>query len=235
MSNYRLYFIVIALLITGISYLATNDFLVTIIVGIIYLIYPQIALATIIEKNSKTYNRFNECFHFVNTFLVSIEIKGSLASAFENVNNSMGKEYQLVYEGIRDFSLEEKITYLIKYFPFHFYSLFIKVVNLWQEQGGDILSMSSHLLEEGRKNEEYLSYCHVQSTSKIVEFIILWVFTIMIIAIMRLALNQFFYLIIDKLLYKVGMGLFFLFMLASIDIAVRRTSKYDIKGWNEYE
>ena len=235
MNNYRLYFIVIALVVSGMSYLATNDLYVLIGVSLAFLVYPQIALVNRLEKSSKSYTRYKECFHFVNSFLVSLQIKGSIASAFESVNSSMSKEYQQIYEGIRDFSEEEKINYLIKFFPFHFYSLFIKIITLWQEQGGDILSMSSHLLEEGRKNAEYLSFCHVQAMAKIVEFVILWIFTLLILVIMRFSLSQFFSLLTGKVLYKVGIGVFFLFLLVCVDVAVRKISQYEIKGWEEYE
>ncbi|MBE6135709.1 MAG: hypothetical protein E7181_00340 [Erysipelotrichaceae bacterium] len=147
----------------------------------------------------------------------------------------MSKSYQAVYEGIESNKSEDKITYLQKYFPFHYYGLFIKIINLWQEQGGDILSMSSHLLEEGRKSEEYLRYCQDSHLTRTMEFVVLWVFALVNLVVMRVSLNQFFTHIVNNIVYQVGLTAFFLFFLISIDILVRKVTSKEVKGWDEYE
>jgi len=235
MNSYRLYFVIIALIASGVCFFASENLYITIGVGVVFLIYPQIMLVKKIEKSNSTYSRYHECFHFVNSFIVSIDIRGSLNGAFSSINPTMSKSYQAVYEGIESNKSEDKITYLQKYFPFHYYGLFIKIINLWQEQGGDILSMSSHLLEEGRKSEEYLRYCQDSHLTRTMEFVVLWVFALVILVVMRVSLNQFFTHIVNNIVYQVGLTAFFLFFLISIDILVRKVTSKEVKGWDEYE
>ena len=235
MSSYRLTFIVVALIITGVSYFASENLFVTVGVGIVFLVYPQLFLAKKLEKSHNLYERYHECFHFVNSFIISLNIRGSLNGAFSSINPTMNKTYLSMYDGISSNKSEDKIAYLEKYYPFHFYSLFRKVITLWQEQGGDILSMSSHLLDEGRKSEEYLRTCQDMNITRIIEFVVLWVFALIIIVVMRVSLNRFFLRIVSGIAYQIGLGIFFLFLLISIDILVRKITTKEMKGWDEYE
>ena len=235
MSNYRIFFFIIALISAAVCYFASENLYLTIGVGVVFLLYPQIMLVRKLEKNQAIYERYHECYHFVNTFIVSLDIRGSLNSVFSSINSTMSKSYMSVYDGISSNKSEDKLSYLQKYFPFHFYGLFVKVITLWQEQGGEILSMSSHLLEEGRRSEEYLRYCHDLHSTRVIEFTILWLFALIILIVMRVSLNQFFMHIMGKILFQVGLGIFFLFFLISIDILVRKITHKEVKGWDEYE
>ena len=235
MNSYRLYFLIVALVTTAVAYFASENLYLTIGVGVVFILYPQIFLVKKLEKSQSLYQRYHECYHFVNTFIVSLDIRGSLNSAFSSINPSMSKSYQDVYEGISSNKSEDKITYLQKYYPFYFYGLFAKVIALYQEQGGDILSMSSHLLEEGRRSEEHLRYCQDLHLTRTIEFVVLWVFALIILIVMRVSLNQFFSQIMGKILFIVGLSIFFLFFLVSVDILVRKVTTNEIRGWQEYE
>lgn len=232
MNNYRLYFLIIGVLMGGLSYLCTNSIYVTIFVSLLFIIYPQVFLVTPLVKYSSTAKKFYECYHFINSFIISLDVKGSISGAFNSLSQSMNGEFAQIYDGIKNFTEEEKINYLSKYYPFHIYSLFSKVVMLWQEEGGNILMMSAYLLDEGRHNVEYLNYCRSQHLSRIAEFIILWAFTLVILVVLRFALSQFFTVISQQLFYQVAIGLFFGFLLISIDVAVRKISKQEIRGFN---
>lgn len=235
MNSYRLYFLLVGIVATAVCYFASENIYITIGVGAAITLYPQIFLVKKLEKSQETYSRYHECFHFVNSFIVSLDIRGSLSGAFTAINPTMSKQYLAVYDGIASNKSEDKINYLQKYFPFHFYGLFTKVVTLWQEQGGDILMMSTHLLEEGRKSEEYLRYCHDLHLTRTIEFVVLWIFSLVILVVMRVSLNQFFTHIIDKTVYQVGIGVFFSFFLISVEILVRKLTNREVKGWDEYE
>lgn len=235
MNSYRLYFLIVSIVVASICYFASENLYITSGVGLVFLIYPQLFLVKSLQKSQSTYERYHECFRFVNNFIVSLDIRGSLNGTFLAINPSMSQSYISVYEGISSSKPEDKINYLQKYYPFHFYGLFVKVITLWQEQGGSILSMSTQLLEEGRKSEEYLRYCHDLHLTKTIEFSMLWVFSLVILIVMRVSLNQFFSQIIDKLVYQIGLVVFFLFFLISIEILVRKVTSKEVKGWDEYE
>ena len=235
MNSYRLYFFLLALIVSGIAYFASENLYLTLGVGVVFLVYPQIFLVSKLMKSQALNERYHECYHFVNTFIVSLDIRGSLNSAFASINPTMSKTYLSVYDGISSSKSEDKLLYLQKHYPFYFYGLFTKVITLYQEQGGDILSMSTHLLEEGRRSEEHLRYCQDLAFTRTIEFVVLWIFALIILVVMRVSLNQFFNQIMSKTLFIIGLAVFFLFFLVSIDVLVRKITKKELRGWQDYE
>ena len=144
-------------LIFGVScFVATSNFIVSGIVLVLSILYFLILAEPRIKKANESLTRFHECYRFINAYIISINVKGSLSFAFESVKPAMSDSYLSLMDGINDLNDNEKLTYLSKYFPFHVYSLFLNVIQLWQEQGGDILSLSSYLIDETRNVEEYL-------------------------------------------------------------------------------
>ena len=109
------------------------------------------------------------------------------------------------------------------------------LINIYQEQGGNILEMSHYLLEEVRLIEEYISISKSITKKKMVEFTILWLLTLGIMVFMRFALTQFFNTITKQIFYPIGILSICLFCLLSIHIAISKMSKLQIRGWNDAE
>ena len=233
MSKRVMIYISISLVFGIVSFIATNNFIVTIIVMLISLLYFLIIANPLIKKSSILIYRYHECYRFINSFLISLNVKGSLSYAFDNVKPSMTEEYLSIIDGIKEMNDNEKLDYLSRYFTFHVYSLFLNIVSLWEEQGGDILSLSSYLINEARNVEEYLINVQRISRTKIIEFSSLWMFALLILIILRFALSQFFAYITNLVYYPIAIGLFFAFILFSIHILITKSFSYQIKGWQE--
>ena len=105
----------------------------------------------------------------------------------------------------------EKLTYLHKYFAFDLYRIFLDIVTLWSEQGGDILTMSQHLINQVRLKSN-LIHCQNVQRSKTIEFTVLWTIALSIMASLRFALSQF-YAQIKKQLFSKAQWWLFLFLL----------------------
>ena len=99
------------------------------------------------------------------------------------------------------------------------------------EQGGDILSISYYLTEELRRDEDYLIKCESISKRKVIEFSMLWMFTLLIVLILRFALNSFYLKITNLLLFQVAIGLLFLLIIASIHLFIAKTNKVEVRGY----
>ena len=223
-------------IILGISgYIASNN----IVVGITSLIIPFLYFLFISKKMLTRYqikkNRFRECYHFINNFIVSLSIKNSISAAYDSTIETMSQLSFVRSENTDSFTLDEKLEHLSSYFRFHVFSLFIDLIHLYEEQGGNILDMSHYLLEETRQVEEYIFACETISRKKIVEFAILWVLTLIIMITMRFALSQFFSTISKQIFFPIGIGAVILFALVSIHIALSKMCKLKIKGWNDNE
>ena len=140
-----------------------------------------------------------------------------------------------IIDSIEDLSEQEKITYLSKYFKFDLYHLFVDMVSLWNEQGGDILDMSRHLVEQVRLKEEYLLTCESLNKSKTVEFVVLWTIALIILASLRFALSQFFDRISKTIIYQIAVVVVILFALLSIYILILRITNVSLEGWKDDE
>ncbi len=227
--------IVISLIFGVASFVATNNYIVGIICFVLTILYFLIVARALFKKYLVKINRFRECYHFINNFIVSLSIKGTISSAYDSTVSSMPDTFINSIENIESFSQKDKLEHLGKYFKFHVFSLFIDLVNLYQEQGGNILDMSHYLLEETRQIEEYITMSTLIGRKRVVEFAILWMLTISIMVFMRFALSQFFETITKQLFYPIGIGAIILFALLSIHIAISKMCKLKIKGWNDNE
>ncbi len=227
--------IIVSVILAVAGFVASNNYIVAIVVMILSTLYFLFIGKRIVSKYETKVKRFNECYHFINTFIVSLSIKGSVSSAYESSIQIMSEDFVSSIENIETFSQQDKLDHINKYFRFHVFSLFVDLINIFEEQGGNILEMSHYLLEETRLIEEYISSSKSITKKKMVEFAILWLLTLGIMVFMRFALSQFFNTIAKQIFYPIGILFVCLFCLLSIHIAICKMTKLQIRGWNDAE
>ena len=227
--------ILVSLILGICSFVASNNYIVGIAVLALGVLYFLLLARPMFKKYKAKVMRFHECYHFINTFIVSLSVKGTIQAAYESAISSMPDEFLVNIENIETFTNKEKIEHLGKYFRFHIYSLFLDLLNLFEDQGGDILQMSGYLLDELRSIEEYVDTSSSISRKKLTEFAILWFLTLVIMVFLRFALAQFFSLIEKQIFYPIGIGAVCLFCYITIHIGLMRMCSLEIKGWNDHE
>ena len=188
-----------------------------------------------INKNEQKIHRYHQCFQFINSYLISLNVKGSLSSAMESGYETADEGTKEIIDSIKELSEQEKLSYLTKYFKFDLYHLFVDTISLWNEQGGDILKMSQHLVDQVRLKEEYLLTCESLNKSKTIEFVVLWAIALIILAALRFALSQFFDRISKTIVYQVSVVVVILFALLSIYILILRITNVNLEGWKDEE
>lgn len=209
-------------------YLATENILCSAVVLITSLAYFLFIGYPKLKKYAETSKRFHSCYTFINSFIVSLSIKGSIVSAFDYVKLNMDKEYLDIADGLASMNEEEKLEYLKKYFYFDIYKLFVSIVQIFQTQGGDIFSLSHYLINETRREEDYLTHSESMSKSRSIDFAVLWIFTILILMILRFSLTQFYGFISKLLFYQLSIVGMYLLMLVSIHMLIRKiTSNFE--------
>ncbi len=227
--------IIISVILGVTSFVASNNFIIAIAVLVISILYFVFIARPLINKYETKIKRFDECYHFINTFIVSLSIKGSVTSSYESSIQVMPESFISSIENIETFSQQDKLDHINKYFRFHVFSLFVDLINIYEEQGGNILEMSHYLLEETRLIEEYITTSKNITKKKMVEFSILWILTLGIMVFMRFALSQFFNVIAKQIFYPIGILFICLFCLLSIHVALCKMTKLKIRGWNDNE
>ena len=227
--------VVISLAFAGITFIATQNFFSTIIIFVIYNAFFLFVARRQINKSQQKVHRYHQFYQFINTFLISLNVKGSLKAALESAYETSDSATKEILDSITDFNEEEKVAYLSKYFKFDLYNLFVDIIKLWNEEGGDVLKMSRHLINQARDKEEYLLRCQSLNKTKTVEFVILWSIALMILTALRFALSQFFSYIVKTIFYQVAIIVLLLFTLFSIFLLLHRIGHIDLEGWKDDE
>ena len=227
--------IVVSLVFAGVTFIASQNIFSALGVLILYNVFFVLIARRLVNNSQQKIHRYHECYQFINSFIISLNVKGSLSSATQSAYDTSDSGTKEIIDSIKELNDEEKLSYLIKYFKFDLYRLFVDTVSLWNEQGGDIIKMSHHLIEQVRLKEEYLLACESINKSKSIEFIVLWSIALMILAALRFALSQFFIKISQTIIYQVAIVLTMLFALISIYILVKRVTNLSLEGWKDDE
>ena len=227
--------IVVSLVFAGVTFIASQNIFSALGVLILYNVFFVLIARRLVNNSQQKIHRYHESYQFINSFIISLNVKGSLSSAMQSAYDTSDSGTKEIIDSIKELNDEEKLSYLIKYFKFDLYRLFVDTVSLWNEQGGDIIKMSHHLIEQVRLKEEYLLACESINKSKSIEFIVLWSIALMILAALRFALSQFFIKISQTIIYQVAIVLTMLFALISIYILVKRVTNLSLEGWKDDE
>ena len=227
--------IVVSLVFAGVTFIASQNIFSAIGVLIIFTLFFVLIVRRLVNNSQQKIHRYHECYQFINSFIISLNVKGSLNSALQSSYDTADSGTREIIDSIKELTDEEKLAYLVKYFKFDLYRLFVDTVSLWNEQGGDIIKMSHHLIEQVRLKEEYLLACESINKSKSLEFVILWSIALMILAALRFALSQFFIRISQTIFYQIAVVVTMLFALVSIYILIKRITNLNLEGWKEDE
>ena len=233
--NFLLVIIVISITFGGVAYISSNNIISSISIILISIFSLILLVKNPIDKYNHKTHRYHQCYQFINSYLVSLSVKGSMSAALQSGYDVVDRDTKEIIDSIKDLNEEEKITYLHKYFKFDLYRLFVDTISLWNEEGGDILWMSQYLINQIRLKEEYLLTCENITRSKVVEFIALWSISLAILGALRFALSQFFSRIAETIFYQVAVASLFIFVLFSIYLFVKRITYLDLEGWKDDE
>lgn len=233
--NFIVVGIVVSIVLAGITYIASQNVFTSLILFLITNVFFIFIVRKQINKSQLKIHRYHQCFQFINSFIISLNVKGSMSAAIESGYEIMDEATKEIIDSIKELNEQEKLSYLIKYFKFDIYRLFVDTVSLWNEQGGDILKMSRYLIEQARLKEEYIISCQNIHKTKTVEFIVLWAISLTILAALRFALSQFFTYIAKTIIYQVAVVIIMLFALVSVYILTSRIAHIDLEGWKDDE
>ncbi len=233
--NFTALGIIVSFVFAGVTFIASQNIFSSLIILAVYTAFFVLIARRQINKNEQKIHRYHQCFQFINSYLISLNVKGSLNAAMESSYETADEGTKEIIDSIKELSEQEKLSYLTKYFKFDLYHLFVDTVSLWSEQGGDILKMSHHLVDQVRLKEEYLLTCESLNKSKTVEFVVLWAIALVILAALRFALSQFFDRISKTIIYQVAVVVVILFALFSIYILILRITNVNLEGWKDEE
>ena len=156
------------------------------------------------------------CFHFIQTFIISLAVQNSGEEVFKSAVNVLPSELKGKIEGLNDSPLGERLDYLGRYFAFDFFRVFRSIYTLFEEQGGDILKLSQPLFQEASLEEADGDAVYRVKKRYLAQFGVLWGMSIAVALFVRIGLNNFYTALANNIWFLLLGGVYFLLTLGAI-------------------
>ena len=229
MKKIDLIFIISSLFISFSAYLATMQIFIPIGIFAVYILYYFLLIRKKIAQYLHKSEVVHSCYHFINSFLITISVKESLEEAYQNGLRVAPKSLLEETNEIENMTIMERINFLRSYFNLAIYKMFLNVVNLHQEQGGNILTISDSLIRECTRVEKTLNESTAIGNRHLVEFAVLWLLSFFILIFLRFAISQFYSQMISSLIMIAFISGFYLIFLVSVHLFLINFTSISIK------
>lgn len=215
MKKSWVYAFIVSALIGGTAFLSSGHYLIGIAVGLCCFVAALGYVLPVCSEFARKSRKRHECYLFIHGYLITLSVCMSLDKAFEVATQSMGKEFHVLDETLSSMQARERTEYLVAYFESDIYKMFLSILHLYLDRGGDVLKLSSELTAESARIEETEQSYEKQAVRKGVSFFFLWLMAIVIVVFLRFGLSSFFASMQQSPLYLGALALFYLFFVAS--------------------
>ena len=229
MKKIDLIFIISSLVVAFTSYIATTSMYIPLGIFAIYILYYFVLIRKRIKRYLNKVEIVHACYHFINSFIITMSVKESLDEAYQNGIRVAPKSLLIETNAIENMTIIERINFLRSYFNLAIYKMFINIIALHQEQGGNILIISDSLIRECTRVEKTLSESTSIGNRHLVEFFVLWLLSFFILIFLRFAIAQFYNQMINSNLMIGLICGFYLIFLISVHLFLLKFTSISIK------
>lgn len=213
---------IIALIVGAIAWAGTDSWLLSGIIAAIIFLYLFFYVDKMLESHRKSIKKRHECYQFINSFIIAISVKKTVGAALETITAQFSGALNEELRSVEHLDSLDTLTYLNKYFSLPLYDLFLKIINLYLEQGRDVLQMSELLIYEARRMEENINILEIMGKRKVANFSILWIMTGVIILFCRFGIRAFYLQMLGSPLFLSILVGFFLFAILSFHLMLKQ-------------
>ena len=199
-----------ALAVGGLAYLMSNNLFAFLSVSLVFAASFILLLIPWLESKTTLRRKGRECFLFVSSFVTSMSLTSSLERSYENALESSGRdgELQRLAASLPEEGIKERLNYLERYFELERY--------LYEQQGGDILSIAKSLLDELTRVEEMERSIEKESARSLREYLVMWILSGTMLFGIRFGLMNYWEVLEHNLLFMGSVVLYFAVLLGSI-------------------
>lgn len=220
MKKIDIIFGILGILLGFLCFLSTNNIIFSVLVLILFVLDYFFLMRKKFNHYFDLIDRIHTSYHFINSFVITLSVKDSLEDAYQNgirINNAKlnAETAELV-----ELSVVERVKYLKDYFQLSIYKMFLNVLDLYQDQGGNILNMADNLLRECTRTEKSLSETLSIGYKHLTEFVILWLMSFGILLFMKFSIKDFYTTMLSNPIIVPLIFLFFLICIVSTNLFV---------------
>ena len=220
MRKINIIFVILGLALAAFCFLATNNFIYASLVAVIFVIDYFLLMRKKFTHYFSLIQRVHTSYHFINSFVITLSVKESFEEAYQNGIRINNARLNAETEQLTEMPVVDRVKYLKDYFNLSIYQMFLNVISLYQDQGGNILTMSDNLMKECTRTERALSDTLSIGHKHLKEFITLWVMSIGILIFMRFSLSDFYLSMLKNTMFSTLLFVFFLICIVSINLFV---------------
>lgn len=212
MTGSLLFCLILSLALGGSCYFASENLYASAGVFLLFFLLSAFVVAPMLSRFQQQNRKRHECYQLVNAFIVSLSVSKSLERSYQLAIGDLGAEAKKLNGSVSELSAMEKIEYFSSYFNSGIYDMFVAIVGIYCEQGGDVLSLSSGLLAELTRIEETELSLIARNQKNLVEFCALWAMSLAIVLFIRFGLSSFYGYLKGSVAYLLSLVAFFLLM-----------------------
>lgn len=233
MKKIDLIFLTTSLVISITAFLATNIIFIPLGIFLVYLLYYFVLIRKRIKNYLSKVETIHACYHFINSFIITLSVKESLEEAYQNGLRLAPASLTKESSEIENMTILERINFLRQYFNLAIYKMFLNIIGLYVDQGGNILNISDSLIRECTRVEKDLNESSAISNRHLVEFGILWLLSFFIMIFLRFALANFYIQMLKNPLIIALICLFYLLFLLAAHLFIYQYTSLTIKEDSE--
>lgn len=219
--KYYLLAIVLSFVYGVLAYFVSTYLAIGLGVGILFALLLLFLVVPLVQRYNEKERKRHECYHFINTFIISLSVSQSGESALEAAALDMNGEEKNIYEALGNLSVEEKIGYFANYFTGTSYAMFLSIFRLYESQGGEVLELAEPLLKETTLEEEKGDALAKIRRKNLLQFVSLWGMSGLVLAFTRYGLSSFYGLLAKSVPYLATQLAYFVLALISFVLFAR--------------
>lgn len=201
--------IAVALLSAGLAYYVSLSWICALAIFAFFVLLFSFWIIPVLSKFVQKERKRHECYRFVNSFIITLSVTSSYEEAFKSASEGSEKEEAALLAAIDLMSVSEKLSYLSNYFEESYYPMFVSVLKLYEEQGGDLLDLAEPLLSDVTDEESGGDAVGKIRTRYLVQYIALWLLANLVLVCVRLGLSGFYEELVASPAYLATSMIFF--------------------------
>ncbi|MGI6713485.1 MAG: hypothetical protein ACOX3K_00215 [Bacilli bacterium] len=207
------------------------------VIGGLYLFVGFFFVVPLVRQYQIRSSRQKSGYQFMNNFLLTLSVHRNIPHTYKILEKQFSPELRIWAKRIEGMLPQEKTAYLTHYFHIDIYHLFVDFLKVYEQEGGEVLTMGELLLGSIREQMRSLTRDEFLFARKIGEFSLLWGLTFVILLATRFSLGTMYQRMLNSALFLFLLSIFFLIFITALVAVIRAMflAPIDNKGRRHYE
>lgn len=222
-------FIILSIIVGIVCFLTTLNIYFAIGIFLIFMLYFFIFQYKRFNRYFSLVRRVHSCYFFINSFVITMSVKESYEEGYKSGLKVRDPKLHLYANELNELTDYEKVKYLRNYFRLAIYKMFLNILEIYQDQGGNILNMTDNLIRECTRTEKTLLDSYNLGIKHLIEFIILWALSFAVLLFLKFGIGDFYNQMLKNPIFSPLLLVFFFIFLLSVHFFLKSFTNLSIK------